>query len=167
MTVRKVDGPCDKMDSAEDAYKQCEAGPSNRHLRKEQFCEQLFALEHLGTSGVVVCLTHTRRFLTAFLSLKCLHAQEVDSALLLERAPMCMSKLSSEPSHYAIPKTDEEIKRAREESIPKATRSNTAFLHLDCGMTGLRIVANALRKWFHHSTNFMIKVFSTGWFDSY
>ena len=50
-----------------------------------------------------------------------------DSALLSERAPMHMSELSSEPSCYAIPKTDEEIKRAREESVPKATRSDTAY----------------------------------------
>ena len=94
MTARKSQVTVnDKMDSAEDAYKQCEAGPSNRILSNEhQFCEQPFCL---GT------LWHE----WGCCSLDC--------------------ELSSEPSRYAFPKMDEEIKRAREESVPKTTRTDT------------------------------------------
>ena len=47
-----------------------------------------------------------------------------DSTLLPEEAPTHMCEL---PSRYVIPKTNEEIKRAHEESVPKATRTDTAY----------------------------------------
>ena len=97
------------MDSAEDAYKQCEAGPSNRLLCNErqtdQFCERPFCLGILWHEWGC-CST-----LDSLLESEVLTSTSEDSTLLPEEAPTRMCEL---PSRYAIPKTDEEIKRARE-----------------------------------------------------
>lgn len=108
------------MDSAEDAYKQCEAGPSNRLLRNEhQFCENPFCLGTFWHEWG--CCSVDSTVIDSLLSEAL--SEDKNSTLLPEEAPMRMS----EHSRYALPKTDEEIKRAREESVPKTTRTDTAY----------------------------------------
>ena len=77
-----------------------------------------FVLEYFGTNGAVV------RLLTAFSNLRC------SLALAMKTPPFYRKKLQHTcelSSRYAIPITDEEIKRAHEESVPKATRTDTAY----------------------------------------
>ena len=111
------------MDSAEDAYKLCEAGPSNclpcNERQTDQFCERPFCLgipwHEWGCCSTLDSLLESE-VLTS--------TSDEDSTLLPEEAPTHMCELSS---RYAIPTTDEEIKRAHEESVPKATRTDTAY----------------------------------------
>lgn len=114
------------MDSSEDAYKQCEAGPSNRLLRNEhEFCEKPFCLGKLWHEWG--CCTLDSTVLDSLLGSESLTVQDEDSTLLPKAAPVRMCELSKEQSRYAFPKTDEEIKRAREEGVPKTTRNDTAY----------------------------------------
>ena len=102
------------MDSAKDVHKQCEAGPSNCLLRnKHQFCELPSCL---GTPWHKwgCCSLH----LTDLNDYEALTEKDEHSALLLVEAPTRMCELSSKHSRYAFPKTDEEIKRGHEESVP-------------------------------------------------
>ena len=68
--------------------------------------------------------TLARSTLDSLLESEVLTSTSEDSTLLPEEAPTHMCELSS---RYAIPITDEEIKRAHEESVPKATRTDTAY----------------------------------------
>ena len=113
------------MDSAEDAYRQSEVGPSSRLLRNEQeFCERPFCLGTLWHEWACCSLDST---VLDSLDTEPLAMKDEDSTLLPEEAPTRMCEHSSKPSRYAFPKTDEEIKRAREESVPKTTRTDTAY----------------------------------------
>ena len=115
MTIIGQSSNSSKMDSTEDAYKQCEAGPSSHLLcnkrQTDQSCKRPFCL---GIPRHVwgCCLTRDSLLESEVFT----STSDEDSTLLPEEAPMRMCKL---PSRYSIPKTNKEIKRAREESVPK------------------------------------------------
>ena len=57
-------------------------------------------------------------------------SEMLDNSASMEVPSVRMTEPSSEQrggSHYALPKTDNEIKRARAESVPKNTRKDTAY----------------------------------------
>ena len=76
-----------------------------------------FALEYLGTSGAVV------RLLTAFSNLRC-------SLALAKTPPFYRKKLQRACVNFQVAMQFQKLTkklRAREESVPKATRTDTAY----------------------------------------
>ena len=107
MTVRKVDRVTVTQWTVLKTRTKCEAGPSNRLLRNEhQFCENPFCLGRFWHEWG--CCSVDSTVIDSLLSEAL--SEDKNSTLLPEEAPMRMS----EHSRYALPKTDEEIKRARE-----------------------------------------------------
>ena len=131
------------MDSVEDASRQL--GSSYLLRQEDDFCDRPFCLGnswHTWGSCSTVSSTATNastvETITPVMNLDCDNlfgwsSECEDPAFLseLNEELMRMSELVEPPvqplhMRYAIPKTDEEVTKARAESVPKKTRDDTA-----------------------------------------
>ena len=132
------------MDSVEDASRQL--GSSYLLRQEDDFCDRPFCLGnswHTWGSCSTVSSTATNastvETITPVMNLDCDNlfgwsSECEDPAFLseLNEELMRMSELVEPPvqplhMRYAIPKTDEEVTKARAESVPKKTRDDTAY----------------------------------------
>lgn len=123
------------MDSTEDASRQVQDNSSNLLRRQDDFCERPFCLgKQWHAWGCCSSLpaseatTNSDSFELVDALGRSLEDEDVDPTFLSDLLRMCEAVVpDTKAMRYAIPATDEEVAKARIESVPKKTREDTEY----------------------------------------